>query len=134
MSRLIHAAARAAPPRLRVRWRSGMVPNFELLASGQRGFVGVRANHSAGDLNPVTRHPMGALESHDDVEDLPPRKEYLDAIVEEHLWACDEPTGRAAANHAGSRTAWREYLADDLGNKEVLSPAPPADAAGGPPT
>lgn len=120
---LIHAAT--PPARLKVRYRSGLTPNFELLLAGVRGFVGVRANHEAGEIDPKTLRPIGALESHDEIEELPARKEYVMAIAEGHLWACDEYTAKRAAEYAGKPSEWAEFLAPDLGNRKAAAIAPP---------
>lgn len=104
----MHASMRL--PDLRVRWRSGMTPDFELQDSNIRGFVGVRADHSAGHL-----------EAHDDESTKPWRKEYVQAISEGHLWACDEKTAREAAKFARTLD-WKQFLAPPS-----ESPAPAAE-------
>ena len=96
----MHASMRL--PNLKVRWRSGMTPDFELQDSNMRGFVGVRANHEEG-----------YLESHDEVVEKPWRKEYVQAIVEGHLWAADEKTAKAAANFSKRPNQWRSFMAPE---------------------
>ncbi len=85
-------------PDLKVRWRSGFTPNFELQDAHIRGFVGQRANHAEK-----------TIETHDEVELLPYRKEYVMAIAEGHLWACDEKTAKAAAQFAKT-PRWQQFL------------------------
>lgn len=129
MSRHIHAAMHAPKQSLRLRWRSGMTPDFELQEGSPpiRGWVGVRRNHDHdnGRDHKGRELPKGRIESHDDEVVKPWRPEYLKAIVEEHLWACDEYTAREATKLYGAKGAdWKQYLAPPL------DPATPANAEG----
>lgn len=102
-------------PKLKVRWRSGMTPNFEHQQAGVRTFVGVELNADQ------------KFESHDREEVVPWGREYLSAIADGHLWALDEATARAAAGFAGRPKEFRSFMpppADDAAPEVVSAPAP----------
>jgi hypothetical protein len=105
--REMHASMRLHD--LKLRHRSGLVPDLELLEANIRGYVGVRADRSAGPDKPE----LHFLDSHDEVVDKPYRVEYVRAVAEGHLWACDEKTAKAAARFAGCPADWSRFLAPE---------------------
>lgn len=106
----MHASMRL--PDMKVIRASGMTPNFEHQGQNLRAFVGLRMNHSVK----LPKTPSGdeaiPLETTDEVETLPYRKEYVQAIAEGHLLACDEKTARAAAKF-GRTQDWKQFLASE---------------------